>query len=74
MTRGRKRFTEPSALTWDTVREIGLTLPNATAGTAWRSPTLEVNGCGWRIASSARSPGSAAREVALAAGSAASPS
>ena len=32
------------AVTWDTVREIGLTLPNATTGTAWGSPTLEVNG------------------------------
>jgi hypothetical protein len=32
------------AITWDTVREIGLTLPNTTAGTAWGSPTLEVNG------------------------------
>jgi hypothetical protein len=32
------------AITWDTVREIGLKLPNTTTGTAWRSPTLEVNG------------------------------
>lgn len=32
------------AITWDTVLEIGLTLPNTTAGTAWGSPTLEVNG------------------------------
>jgi hypothetical protein len=33
-----------TAITWETVREIGLKLANTTAGTAWRSPTLEVNG------------------------------
>jgi len=31
-------------ITWETVREIGLTLANTTTGTAWGSPTLEVNG------------------------------
>ena len=31
-------------LTWAIVREIGLKLPNTTAGTVWRSPTLEVDG------------------------------
>jgi len=31
-------------ITWETVREIELKLPNTTAGTAWRSPTLEVDG------------------------------
>ena len=32
------------ALTFDTVREIGLKLPRTTTGTAWGSPTLEVDG------------------------------
>ena len=31
-------------LTFDDVLEIGLTLPNTAAGTAWGSPCLEVNG------------------------------
>ena len=31
-------------LTFDDVLEIGLTLPNTTAGTAWGSPCLHVNG------------------------------
>ena len=31
-------------LTFETVREIGLTLPNTTTGTAWGSPTLENKG------------------------------
>src|SRR5262249_33582629 len=33
-----------NAITWETVREIGLTLPDTTTGTAWGSPTLEVGG------------------------------
>lgn len=32
------------ALTFDTVREVGLTLPNTEAATAWGSPCLKVNG------------------------------
>lgn len=31
-------------LTFDDVLEFGLTLPNTTAGTAWGSPCLKVNG------------------------------
>jgi hypothetical protein len=31
-------------LTFDDVREIGLTLPNTTEATAWGSPCLQVNG------------------------------
>jgi len=31
-------------LTFDDVREIGLTLPNTTVATAWGSPCLQVNG------------------------------
>jgi hypothetical protein len=33
-----------TGLTFDDVREIGLTLPNTTTATAWGSPSLEVNG------------------------------
>jgi len=33
-----------SRLTFDTVREIGLKLPGAEAGTAYASPMLRVNG------------------------------
>ena len=38
------RLARVKGITWETVREIGLKLPNTTAGTAWRSPTLEVDG------------------------------